>query len=258
MHAASRIYLNVALATMLPSLASQDAEALYRTGLRLFWEHQTDAAITALQQRVDIQLGNAGAWKALGVAFASQGNFERAETPFRKACELQPALPDARLYYGRALYLLDRFQPAIDVLRRAITVRDSAEAHRLLALSFEGLGRTAEAGAEFQTAFRLGGNTLADEDPGIDYGVYLFRLVQPEQAIAPLEAALRRHPESTRAHLQLGCILLALDRLEDAAARLERSLADGPQQARAHLLLGKVYLRLGKTQAAEEHLRYVK
>ena len=97
---------------------------------------------------------------------------------------------------------------------------------------------------------------LPNEDPGIDYGVFLFRQGQAEDAVAPLEAALKRHPDAARAYLELGCIELALDRLPEAATHLERALAlDRRTCARAHLLLGKVYQRQGKIQAAEEHLR---
>ena len=76
------------------------------------------------------------------MVFASRGEFDRAETPFFNACERQPSLPDACLYYGRTLYLLNRFQPAIDVLRPIIQKeRENAEAYRLLALSLEALGQ---------------------------------------------------------------------------------------------------------------------
>jgi len=243
-------------AACVPALfASQDAAALYREGLRLFAGDNPDGAITALQHSIALQPTNAPAWKALGVVFASTGDYQRAETPFRNACERQPTLQDACLYYGRTLYLLDRFQPAIEALHRALVTRDSAEAHRLLALSFEALGRSTEAGKEFRAAIPLARDSAPDEDPGIDYGVYLFRLGQPEQAIIPLRAALERHPDSARAHLELGCTLLALDRLTEAASHLERSIALTPHSARGHLLLGKTYMRLGKPDAAEPHLR---
>src|SRR5947207_4136612 len=32
-----------------------------------------------------------------GVVYAAQGDYERAEEPFHRACELRPALPDACL-----------------------------------------------------------------------------------------------------------------------------------------------------------------
>jgi len=240
---------------LVPALAwSQDAEALYRQGARLFAAKQTDAAIAAFQRSVQLRPEFAPAWKALGVAFASRGDFEAAATPFRNACERQPGLPDACLYYGRTLYLLNRFQAAIQVLREV--ARDgNAEGYRLLALSLEAAGNTAEAGEAFRNATERYTNGPPDEDPAIDNAVFLFRQGQADSALAPLQAALQRHPDSARAHLELGSILLALNRLDDAAAHLERAVALQPDNARAHLLLGKVYLRLGKPEAAEEHLR---
>jgi Flp pilus assembly protein TadD len=234
----------------------QSADELFRQGSRLFAEGKPDPAIAAFQASVRLQPGFAPAWKALGVALASRGDYDAAETPFRNACERLPALPDACLYYGRTLYLLNRFRPAIQVLRGAIpNERNPTEAYRLLALSFEGLGEVAEAESAFRQALRNNRGGLPDEDPGIDYGVFLYRQGRAEQSLGPLEDVLKRHPETARAHLELGCILLSLDRLPDAAAHLERAVAVDARNARAHLLLGKTYLRLGKPDLAEEHLR---
>jgi Flp pilus assembly protein TadD len=235
---------------------AQDAEDYFRRGSKLFSDHQADAALNAFRQSVHLRPDYAAAWKAIGVILASRGDYESAQTAFRNACERQPSLPDACLYYGRTLYLLNRFQPAIDVLRRTTQAETrNAEAFRLLGLSLEGAGDTVAAGDVFRQALRLPVRGSADEDPGIDYGVYLFRQGRAEQALAPLEDALKRHPNAGRAHLELGCVLLALDRVDDAASHLERAVALDPASARAHLLLGKAYLRLGKAEAAEEHLR---
>uniref|UniRef100_Q028H1 Tetratricopeptide TPR_4 n=1 Tax=Solibacter usitatus (strain Ellin6076) TaxID=234267 RepID=Q028H1_SOLUE len=247
----------VLLFAMVPALArSQDAEQLFRDGERLFAEHSFEAAIAAFQRSAELRPEYAPGWKALGVVYASRGDFDRAETPFRNACERQPSLPDACLYYGRTLYLLNRFQAAIPVLQRTLQREPrNAEGYRLLALSLEGLGRAAEAGDAFRQSLNLNRRSSPDEDPGIDYGVFLTRQGHPEQAIGPLEDALKRHPDSARGHLELGCTLLELDRLAEAADQLEKSIALDPRAPRAHLLLGKVYLRLGRTEAAEEHLR---
>ncbi len=235
--------------------AEDDPNEIYHQGMRLFAEHQPDAAIAAFERVVALRPKNAAAWKALGVVYAAQQNFDAAEKPLRTACELNPALPDACLYYGRTLYLLNRFQPAIEVLRRALANnRENAEIHRLLGLSLDGLGATEEAGNALRDAVRLDRASTPNEDPGIDYGVYLFRLGRAEEAVAPIEAALLRHPDAARAHLELGCVLLSLDRLQDAESHLERAAALDPESSRSHLLLGKVYLRLGKTKAGEEQL----
>lgn len=229
---------------------------LFREGERLFNKRDIDAAIIAFQRAVESKPDYAPAWKSLGVAYATRGDFDRAEAPFRNACERQASLPDACLYYGRTLYLLNRFHQAIPVLRRVVEKAPrNAEGYRLLALSLEALGQAPAAGDAYREAVRLYRESPADEDPGIDYGVYLTRQGHADDAIRPLEDALKRHSKSGRAHLELGCTLLALDRLAEAAAQLERAVELNPQSGRAHLLLGKAYQRLGKPEAAEEHLR---
>ncbi len=237
-----------------PTSAGEDAASLYREGLRLFSEGHTEAAVAALQRSVSLQPKNAAAWKALGVVFASTGDFEHAEGAFGNACDRQRTLPDACLYRGRTLYLLDRFPAAVDALRRALALQDSPEGHRLLALSLEAMGRAPEAETEFRTAVRTGHNAAADEDPGIDYGVFLYRQGRMDEAMDALRAAVARHADSPRARLELGCTLLAMNRLDDAARELERSLALRPTP-RTHLLLGKTYQRLGKAEAAEAQLQ---
>jgi Flp pilus assembly protein TadD len=244
-----------AAAALFGALAwAQSADELFRQGLRRFAEKQLAAATAAFEHSVQLRPDYAPAWKALGVVYASRGDFESAERPFRNACERQPSLADACLYYGRTLYLLDRFQPATLVLRRMLRREpNNSEGYRLLALSLEGLGESSDVGAVFQQAMRLYRGGPPDEDPGIDYAVFLFRQGRAEEALGPLEGVLQRHPDAARAQLELGCILLSLDRVDDAAAHLERAVALDPQKARTHLLLGKAYRR--RIDAAEDQLR---
>ena len=113
--------------------------------------------------------------------------------------ERQPALEDACLYHGRSLYLLDRFPAALDALRRALALRETGEAHRLLALSLEAVGHP---GSRTRIPGRhpCGGQTSPEEDPGIDYGVFLYRQARPERRWKRCERpsnATRIPPEPT-------------------------------------------------------------
>jgi len=235
--------------------AADNPDELYREGLRLLSEQKVEAAIAAFQKTVALRPRDAAAWKALGVGFASRGDYESAEKPFHSACLFQPLLADACLYYGRTLYLLDRFEPALNVLRKAQeNDRQNAQIRRIEGLSLEALGREQESEAAFREAMRLDRGSAPNDDPGIDYGVFLFRRGRAEDALRPLEAALQKHSDAGRAHLELGCVLLALDRVQEAVPHLERAVALDPQAPRGHLLLGRAYLRLGKAELAEQHL----
>jgi Flp pilus assembly protein TadD len=231
------------------AFAADDPEELYRKGLQLLAEHRAEAAVEALRGSLALRPGHAATWKALGVAYAEGGDYAAAEQPFHRACLLNSGEPDACLYFGRTLYLLDRFEEALDVLAAARkTDPSSAQIRRIEALTLEAMGRTAEAETAFREAIRLERNSALNEDPAIDYGVFLLRQGNAEQAVRPLSEAVERHPNAARAQLELGCVLLALDRVQEATLHLEiAAKADSP---RAHLLLGKAYARLGRTDEA--------
>lgn len=185
------------------------------------------------------------------MARASVGDYTRAEEPFHRACLLDPLLPDACLYFGRTLYLLDRFEPALDVLRRA---PQSGQVHRIEALCLAALGRAGEAETAFRQAMSLPNHAAPDDDPGIDYGVFLFRQGRAEEALGPLRSAVQRHPGAARGQMELGGVLLALDQVPEAAEHLEKAVSLNGRSARAHLLLGKAYRRLGKNDLAQREL----
>ncbi len=100
----------------------------------------------------------------------------------------------------------------------------------------------------------LASHAAPDDDPAIDYGVFLFRQGRAEEALAPLRLAVQRHPGAARAQMELGCVLLALDQVAEAAAHLEKAVSLDGRSSRAHLLLGKAYRRLGKNDLAQREL----
>jgi protein O-GlcNAc transferase len=227
--------------------AADDPAELYREGMRLLGQQQPQAAIALFRRSLQLRPNDAGTWATLGVAYSSFGDYLHAEEPFHKACLLKPLLPDACLYFGRTLYLLDRFEAALDVLRRAQENDPrSAQIRRVEALSLAALGRNSEAEAAFQEALRMENRGVPADDPAIDYGVFLFHQGRAEEGVAPLREVVRRHPDIGRAQLELGCVLLALERVEEAAGHLERAVALEPQSERAKLLLGKVRVRMGR------------
>jgi len=230
-------------------------EELYRLGMRLLAEHKPDEAVAPLRRVVELRPKSAAAWAGLGRAQAGRGEYALAEEPFHQACLLDPAMTDACLYYGRTLYLQNRFQEALTVLASAAKrFPDSVDTLRMQALCLEALDRADEAEKAFTAAVRLQGSSAADEDPAIDYGVFLYRRGRPEESLRALQGALQRRPNSARANLEAGCVLLSLDRADEAARYLERSAALNPGSQRTHLLLGKAYVRLGKTDLAQREL----
>ena len=249
------------IAVALLTLPSGAQETPLQAGLRLIEAGRAADAAATLEQAVKQEPRNAAAWKALGVAYAAQSDYEMAELPFGRACELAPSLDDACYFHARALYALNRFEASLERLSKAARIdRRPARIHQGRAQALDGLGRAAEAEAEFRRAIRLNGAAAPPDriapplDPRLSFAAFLQRQGRAEEAIAPLEQLLREHPGIAQAHLDLGRIELQRDRLDEAARHLERAVALDSGSRAAHLLLGRVYLRLGRAAEAEPHL----
>ena len=246
---------DVLLALMLAS-----AEELYRHGVEAFQSGRHDEAVTALTEAARAAPRNAQTWKVLGVVHASRSDYERADQPFERACSLAPDLVDACYYYGRNLYAMNRFEPALAALRKALP-KDGRpwRVHLGIAQALEALGRNAEAAKEFDAAVRgwtdspRDARGTADFDPRMHQAVFLFRQGRAADALGPARAAVADFPSAGRPRFELGRVLYQLGDLQAAAVELEKAVAYG-HGSPAHLLLAKAYLRLGRAADAEKHL----
>ena len=226
----------------------------YDQGLALFQKGQFAAAASAFERAVKAHPNDAQVWKALGVAYAEQDNYERAEGPFGRACRLEPDLEDACYYYARALFLVDRYQESMNVLERALS-RDpnSWKYHLGLGRAREAMGSPKDAEASLRRALEL--SHEADPRPGLALGLFLERQGRFNEAVAPLEEVLKRFPNSAEAHTYLGRALLEQGKTAEAIPYLESAVALAPTSAQAHLLLAKAYVRTGRTAEAQPHFQ---
>jgi len=86
-------------------------------------------------------------------------------------------------------------------------------------------------------------------------GNLLQRAGRNEEAIAPLQSALRINPTHADAHNNLGNALLALGQPREALARYLRALQLSPDDAEIHNNLGSALLTLGQPMDAIAHFR---
>ncbi|MEO8128228.1 MAG: tetratricopeptide repeat protein [Bryobacteraceae bacterium] len=187
----------------------------------------------------------AGGWRSQVQA----GNFQQADEPLRRACDTG----DSCYFYGRNLYVLNRFEESLAALKRALPADPRpAKVHVAMAMSLDALGRLPEADAEFKTAVEV--NT-ADEDTLIAYGVFLSRAGRTEEALVPLRKAVKTFPRSGRVRYELGRVLYQLGRLEDAEGELRAALTASPEDSTARRLLSKTLFRLNRTAEAERELK---
>ena len=193
-------------------------------------------------------------WLAEGVSHAQRGDYLLAEPAFAQACRLEPALPDACFFLGRALYFLDRYEDALAPLRRSLPAAGgggAARVHTAIAQSLEALGRASEAEASFAQALAARPRLA---EPRVKYGLFLLRQGRTTEAVAPLRDALQIDAAQPEGCLELGRALYQLDRLGEALPHLRRAAELNPKSAQAHALLARVYRRLGRVPEADRHL----
>jgi protein O-GlcNAc transferase len=202
---------------------------------------------------------SAAAWKTLAMVIATGGRIEDSVVPFGKACDLSPEDADACYYLARALYASGSYDEArmrFEHVMRMPESRSSARVQRAAALNFAALGKAADAERHFLEAIRLDETrTRPEEDPRIDYGAFLVRQGRAEEALDPLENAVKASANSVRAHVELGRALLHLNRLQPSVLHLEKAVELDPKNWSARLLLGKAYLQSGRRTEGERQVR---
>ena len=203
--------------------------------------------------------GDAAAWKALGIAYASERKSEAALTAFSEACKLDPKDEDGCYYLGRQLFSLGRYAEAVKPFEAAATAAPKeklARTHRAAALNFVALGSSQEAERHFREAVRASrGPEQVRADVYTDYGAFLFREARPSEALEALEQAVKIDSRSARGYMQLGRVLLHLGKAQEAASALERAAELDTRSAGIRLLLGRAYLALGRKEDAERQLQ---
>ena len=208
----------------------------YSDGVRLIEEGKLPQAVVRLQLAVKQSPAKAQPWKALGVAYAMAGDYEAAEQPFENACGLDKKLPDACYFWARALYALNKFEPAVRVLNK-LEDSQTGRTFTALAQALEALGNSEAAEKAFQKAL-----TAKDSagEARLRYGIFLFRSGRISESGDMLEASLKLLNRSSEVAAELGRVRYQQGNLSEAERLLRMSLSWEPGRDSAKLLLEKV------------------
>ena len=242
----SRRYCNTDVYAFLFWLAVQVSQL--DRGIALIEQGRPGDAIPLLLQSTETNNGDAVAWKALGVAYATLSQYELAEPALGQACRLAPSLADACYFHGRALYALNRFESSIAALDKA---GGSAKVRLGIGQALEALSRFDEAEKAMRQAVALAKGD--DPSPSVALGLLLLRTGRAQQAEVVLARAVAAFPGSAEARLNLARTLMDRSAIALAVPHLERAVALAPSSAQAHLLLAKAYIRQGRDKDAQPH-----
>jgi tetratricopeptide (TPR) repeat protein len=220
-------------------------QAEYDQAVQLLQQGEAPKALQLIAKAIQEHPQTAALFRLQGVAHAQTGDLLNAADSFQTACRLNPNLPDACYYLGRALYSLNRFTGAIDALRKAVRVDGvKGRAETALAEAYEAMGQPNEAEQYFRWA--IARKDRAHERALLAYARFLVRDGRTEQSLEPIQQALVTYSRSPEAHFQLARVLLQLDRLAEAVPPAEKAVALDPANPQFKLLLARIYRRLGR------------
>ncbi len=175
-------------------------------------------------------------WKILGTILKQTGQGAAALSAMQQAVELAPNDVEAHYNLGVILQELAQHEAATASLRRALALRPGlAEGYYNLGLSLQTLGRFDDAVAAYEKALDMKpGHFQAHNNLGLARHAQ-GRLYDAE---ASYRAAIRAKPSYAAAYVNLGSALQDLGRIDDAVASFEKALALEPESfpARGNLL----------------------
>jgi tetratricopeptide (TPR) repeat protein len=174
---------------------------------------------------------NANTRFAAGQLAEAQGDLERAVGQYREALKLDPNHRDTLFRLGALFTQAKRYNEAIEVWQRYITVTNHAPAaYNNLAFCYEQAGRLNDAEETYKRGI--------ERDPQasicrVNYGLMLARHERTDDAIAQLRMVL----SPAEVHYNLGSVQEQLGRRDAAKAYYEKALQLDPKlnDARARL-----------------------
>jgi protein O-GlcNAc transferase len=134
----------------------QSDDAVYLLGLTHNEQGDSATAVKCWEHSLELDGTRADAHDSLGYAFLLRDDYEKAETSFRKALEIDPTLATANFRLANTLVHQGKMREAADILERASSL--SAEGHRLLGEAYQHLKELEKAKTSYQTAIHANTN----------------------------------------------------------------------------------------------------
>lgn len=190
---------------------------------------------------------------ALGVALEKGGAFEEAESCYRKAFALDPALLEATVRLAEILALQKETGAAANYWRLALAISPD---NQQIALS---LGIALLDDNQNENAAKVLGE-LAQRSvttglPALNYGSALSRLGRYTEAVTAYQQALGFSDAEDPARLSLAKVLVTLVRYQEAKSLLDAYVPAHPTSPEVHLCLGIVQYKVGLLSQAEVELK---
>ena len=189
---------------------------------------------------------------ANSAAISTTGADSTAETLPR---ELTPEQVEARKIFeqGNELARKDEDQAAADIYQKAISLDpDFADAHLKLAMSFEVLGKKAEAEDEYKKAAeayqKFVRHNPKDAEAHFNMGLTYNRLAKPDEAVKAFRQAVKLEPDNSDSQFELGIAYGKARLYQESVGALQKATELDPDNYRAQEALEQAKINLQRWQ----------
>lgn len=230
-------------------LAPSSIEAHFLLGYVLFREHKPAESLAEYNVGARLRTPTSDELLSIASDYILLKDLGDAERSLLFATAHYPQ--DQALWYllGRVDYNQDHNSDAARAFSRVLELHPrDVRAEYNLGLAWEKLGRSPDAISAYQAAISWQSNLpQPDPQPYLDLGSLLLREGKPDEALDPLQHAVRFGARNPLAHQQLGLALEASGRYQEAVASLQMAANLAPAAEQPHFFLGRIFRRLGRT-----------
>jgi tetratricopeptide (TPR) repeat protein len=256
----------------------------YNLAIALVRAKETKQALPLLAAIAAEHGSDANLQSSLASTYESAGETSLALEAYRKAIAADPANPDRYLDCTRLMMDLDRYDDAITLVERGITMvpddypltirlgaiemmRGNREAarehyrkaiaeHPTVALGYVALAQSFMKEGKDAEALKIltDGRVAVGSDFALEYvyGLVLFQLGEQKEAMEAFKRAETLSPAVVEPHYQLGLLYMKLQQWQDAQNEFEQVLKLDPRNAATYYQLSRTYQRLGETDKAQQ------
>jgi len=190
------------------------------------------STVTLFEHALSVTADNYFAHNNLGIAYARQGEMDKAISHYTKALQFKPYFPRAHNNLGNAYARQGRTEEAIAHFTLALQYKpDFAGAHNNLGNVLAAQGKNKEAIFHFSRAQQLQPDFA---EVSFNMGSVFARQGSMDDALAQFSRALELKPDFAEAHNSLGVILARKGRFDEAIVHFREALRLKPTFIQAH------------------------
>ena len=198
----------------------------------------------------------ADCWFYQGVAYGSNGMYEKSIEAFGKAIKMKADFSEAYYNLGVSYIGLGKYKEARETLEKAIQIKpDSSDAYENLGVVFGKLGMYDDAIRTLKKAIAL---NAEDAHAYYNLGVNYVSTENYTAAVEAFKQAVHFQPDFAAAHGFLGVTYAKMKDYKMAADALKQSIRLKPDDPKSHFALGETYLALSDRSSALDEYKMLR